>query len=539
MKLRPYQREAIDAVWTWMRANAGNPCVVLPTGSGKTIVMAEMIREALTQWPGTRICVLAHVRELVAQNAEKLAGHWPGAPIGVYSAGLRRRDRFDPVIFASIQSVAGKALQLGRFDMLLIDEAHRIPLKAEGQYRQFIAECLRINPHLRVCGLTATPYRLGGGPVCDPEHILHRVVYDANVGDLIREGFLCRLVSKSGATRADISGVHIRQGEYIARELEAAVDTDDVVEAACDEIVSLCHDRRAWIVFCAGVQHAKHVTEALTSRGVACAMVDGKTPARDRDARIGEFQAGRLRALVNVNVLSEGFDAQHVDAVILMRPTKSAGLYYQQVGRGLRLHLSKAACLVLDFAGNVLEHGPIDAIRPPKRPGEKATRGAPVRECPECQTLSPIQISECPECGYQWPEPERIPAHFGTAFDAPILSEQVQDTWFDVSHVHYARHEGKSGVPTLRVTYQCGLRTFREWICLEHSGYAREKAVLWWIKRTDLPIPRTIDEARANSHALATPSRIQIRERGKYPEILRHEFDPDTRSQGPDARHVA
>ena len=183
MQLRPYQRAAVDATWNYLRNREGNPCIVLPTGAGKTIVLAELIREALTQWSGTRICVLAHVRELVAQNADKLRRYWPEAPLGIYSASLKRRDRFEPVIFASIQSVASKAMQMGRFDLLLIDEAHRIPLRSEGQYRQFIADCLRANPQLRIAGLTATPYRLGGGPVCGPDYILNEVCYEARVGD--------------------------------------------------------------------------------------------------------------------------------------------------------------------------------------------------------------------------------------------------------------------------------------------------------------------------------------------------------------------
>lgn len=259
MILRPYQSAAIDATWNYLRQQPGNPCIVIPTGGGKTLCLAEIIRYALTEWPGTRICVLAHVRELVEQNATKLRAYWPQAPLGIYSASLKRRDRFEPVIFASIQSVAKKSAQLGRFDLLLVDEAHRVPLRAEGQYREFIDGCRRFNPALRIAGLTATPYRLGGGPVCGPDYILNDVCYEARVGDLIRDGYLSRLVSKAGTARADLSGVHIRNGEYAGGQLERACNITSVVEAACDEIVSYCSDRRAWIVFAAGIAHAEHV----------------------------------------------------------------------------------------------------------------------------------------------------------------------------------------------------------------------------------------------------------------------------------------
>lgn len=524
--LRPYQRAAVDSTWSYLRAQPGNPCIVLPTGAGKTLCLAELIREALTQWPGTRICVLAHVRELVAQNADKLQRYWPEAPLGIYSAGLKRRDRFEPVIFASIQSVAKKAAQLGRFDLLLIDEAHRVPLRAEGQYRHFIEGCRHFNPGLRIAGLTATPYRLGGGPVCGPDYILNEIAYEARVGDLIRDGYLTRLVSKAGIARADLTGVQVRQGEYARGQLEQACNVAEVVEAACDEIVSLCADRRAWIVFCAGVDHAEAVADALTRRGIACAVVTGETATGERDARIEAFQRSELRALVNVNVLSEGFDATHVDAVIMMRPTKSAALYYQQAGRGMRLHPGKVDCLVLDFAGNIVEHGPVDAIRPPRKPGQKAESAAPVRECPVCHVILPVQARQCPDCGHEFPVQEHA-RHDATASNAAILSDEVTppEDW-SVSGLSFRRHEGKSGTPTLQVTYLCGLRSAREWICLEHSGFARAKAVRWWLDRSvQAIVPKTVDEALELAHDLKKPTRIRVQQRGKYLEIIGHEFD--------------
>lgn len=541
MILRPYQRAAVDATWNYLRQQPGNPCIVIPTGGGKTLCLAEMIRHALTEWPGTRICVLAHVRELVEQNATKLRRYWPEAPLGIYSAGLGRRDRFDPVIFASIQSVAKKSAQLGRFDMLLIDEAHRIPLRAEGQYREFIDGCRRFNPALRIAGLTATPYRLGGGPVCGPDYILNDVCYEARVGDLIRDGYLSRLVSKAGTARADLSGVHIRNGEYVSGELERACNESGVVEAACNEIVSLCADRRAWIVFCAGIDHADHVARELAARGITCAVVTGKTPAAERAERIAAFQRGDLRALVNVNVLSEGFDATHVDAVILMRPTKSAALYYQQVGRAMRLHPGKDNALILDYAGNITEHGPVDAIRPPKRPGEKAKSDAPVRECPQCHALVSVQTRECPDCGHQWQITAHGPGHAATASNAAILSdESVPPVEWSVKSVSYKPHVGKSGTPTLQVTYHCGLRSFREWVCIEHGGFARAKAMSWWMHRDPHGLmPRNVEAAIDAWERLRTPTTITVREIGRYPEIIGYDFDNDASESGSKDRRAA
>ncbi|MBA8886099.1 DNA repair protein RadD [Dokdonella fugitiva] len=531
MQLRHYQRAAVDTTWNFLAARAESPCIVLPTGAGKTLVMAELIRGGMEQWPALRVAVLAHTQELVAQNEDKLRRHWPDAPTGIYSAALKRRDRFEPVIFAGIQSVADKAMQLGSFDLILVDEAHRIPLRGEGRYRTFIEGARRANPHVRIAGLTATPYRLGGGPVCGPDYVLNEVAYEARVGDLIREGFLCRPVSKAGMSRIDLSQMHKRNGDYIESELDAASSKHELVEAACDEIVAYGANRRAWIVFAAGSKHAALVTDALRRRGIACACITDKTPAGEREASIDAFQRGTLRCLVNVNILSEGFDAPMVDLVVLMRSTMSAPLYYQQVGRGFRLFPSKDDFLVLDFAGNVEEHGPVDAIRPPKKPGQKATSAAPVKECSKCHAFVPVQTRTC-ECGHQFSLLETGPRHSATAGDSPILStEVVKPKAFAVDAVRYSKHEKPGKPPSLKVTYTCGIRFFSEWVCLEHGGEARARACAWWFLRTgQMMVPRTVDHALTLVETLRKPTDILVREHAKFPEILDHAFDDDARA---------
>lgn len=536
--LRPYQRASIDAVWAYLSAREGNPAVVIPTGGGKSPTMAGLIREALERWPGTRIAVVAHVRELVAQNAQKMLSVWPEAPIGIYSASLGRRDRLQPIVFASIQSVFKRAGELGRFDLVLVDEAHRIPVKGEGMYRQFLADCQRFNPDLRVIGFTATPFRLGVGPVCSPENLLTEICYEVHLRDLIEQGFLSRLISKASVqTKLDTSAVHVRGGEFVAKELDAAVNREEIVESACREMVELLADRRAWIVFCASVAHAESVNAALGRLGITSAVVEGSLSTFERDARIGAFQRGEIRALCNVNVLTEGFDATHVDAVVMLRPTKSPGLFLQMIGRGLRLHPGKENCIVLDFAGNILEHGPADAIRvrkARKRGESDVVETQPMKACPSCSEAVPIQVAVCGSCGHRWPVNERAP-HEDSASVAPILSDEstTQVVQHTVDGIYWDEHVKPGAVPSMRVTYRCGMRTFREWVCVEHGGYARQRAVDWWRRRALLiphrgdlqAAPRTVAEAIAVADQLPTPVRIAVRESGKYPEIVAHEFD--------------
>lgn len=528
MDLRWYQQASVDSVNAYLAAEDGNPCVVLPCGAGKSVVIAEMCRQYLTQWPSTRIAVVAHVRELVKQNAEKLAMHWPEAPMGVYSAGLGYRDTQSSIIFASIQSVYKRAQEIGPLDLIFIDEAHRIPLSGEGIYRRFIAEAKAQTSHLRVVGFTGSPYRLGPGMVVGPDYILNAIAYEAPIRQLIEEGYLCRLTSKSTKARADLGDVHIRNGEYRSDELERAITAGDLVERTAREIVDRCANRRAWLVFCAGIEHAHRVSRALSALGITAPVVSSETPREERDRHIRNHQAGRIPALVNVNVLSEGYDAPHVDAIIMLRPTKSAGLYYQQVGRGLRIHPSKSECLVLDFAGNIAEHGPIDAIDVKGGP-KKAPGPAPTKVCPECDEILLISVMHCPCCGYAW-EPSGAAAtpHDDTPTELSVLSQPPERV--PVDRVSYHRHEGKSGVPTLRVDYHCGLIVYREWVALEHDGYARTKATYWWLVREPSPpnaaVPRTVQDALRWLEAshLREPTAIYVRIAGRYPRIESYEW---------------
>jgi len=528
MELRHYQQAAKQAAWDFLRHREGNPALVLPTGAGKSPLMAAMAQDAVQSWQG-RVAILAHTQELVAQNADKLRRMWPDAPMGIYAAGLKRRDRFDPIIFAQIQSVAARAHTLGRFDLLLIDEAHRIPLNGEGRYRQFIDDCMRHNPNLRVVGVTATPYRLQGRavPVCGPEHILTDIAYEARIPDLIAEGYLSRLVSKPGEC-PDLKSVHTRGGEFIEGELAAVMSEDGLVERTIADLLGRATGRVAGIVFCVNVEHAEKVLARLHAAGESAALVHGGTPKAERGNLIAAFQQGAIRWMVNVNVLSEGFDAPHIDCVAMLRPTKSPGLYYQQVGRGLRLAPGKSDCLVLDYAMNVVEHGAIDEIRVARaKPGREAeVQTGRTKECPQCNALLALGIRLCPECGHTFGGTD--PAHLDRPIDAPILSTERERVLndYEVASVKYERHEKPDKPVSMKVTYQVGMRRFHEWVCLEHSGYARTKAVNWWRARAGMEtdVPRSVNDALELAYALPRPSHIRVDETSKYPEIVGHQM---------------
>jgi DNA repair protein RadD len=531
--LRPYQQEAVQAVYEHLRTRDDNPCVVIPTAGGKTPVMATICRDAVQRWGG-RVLILAHVKELLEQAVEKLHTMAPDLwmQVGVYSAGLRKRDTEHSIIVAGIQSVFRRAAEMDRFDIILLDECHMLPPDGEGMYRSFLSEARVVNPHVRLVGLTATPYRMSTGTICGPENLLNHVCYEVGVRELIVQGYLCPLRSKAGVRKVDMSGLHLRGGEFIAGEVEQLMDTDSLVVSACREIVEQTQDRHSCLIFTAGVQHALHVQRVLGGMGHECGFVCGETLPFERIDTLNRFREGKLKYLVNVNVLTTGFDAPNIDCVVLLRPTNSPGLYYQMVGRGFRLHSGKKDCLVLDFGGNILRHGPVDALQVKPRSGLGGD--APAKECPQCHSVVHAAYSLCPECGYQFPEPERQ-KHDRHASDAGVLSGEVTDTRYEVQQVrygvHYKRNAGPEHPPTMRVDYEVSFSDRRsEWVCFEHEGFARQKAEAWWRKRSKEPVPETVEQAVAicESGGIASTTAITVRSVAgeQYDRIVAHELGP-------------
>ena len=527
LTLRPYQQAAITSIYGYFQSHNGNPLVVIPTAGGKSLVMAAFIEGVLKAWPDQRILIVTHVRELIAQNHAEMIGLRPEAPAGIYSAGLGKREAQARILFAGIQSIHRRAQEVGHTDLVLIDEAHLIPGNSSTMYRRFLDGLARINPALKVIGLTATPFRLDSGMLHEGKNALFTdIAYEAPVRDLIDAGYLSPLVSKQPATRLDVSKVGTRAGDFIQRDLAAAVDQEAITRAAVTEIIAHGRDRKSWLTFCSGVDHARHVAEEFARQGIVCRTIFGDTPKDERDTIIAAFKRGEIRALASMGVLTTGFNAPAVDLIALLRPTKSAGLYVQMVGRGTRLAPGKENCLVLDFAGNVRRHGPIDLVRP-RRPGEAGGGEAPTKVCPECDSIIALSATECPDCGHVFPAREVKIAP--TAATLPVLSPKVQ--WLPVHGVSYSRHDKLGGLPSLKVTYNCGLKSYSEWVCVEHKGYARQKAAEWWRKRAPgCPVPFTVAQAIADAKRLVRPSEISVRPSGRYVEVSGYRFDPCAQS---------
>ncbi|HMO17588.1 MAG TPA: DEAD/DEAH box helicase [Oligoflexia bacterium] len=385
-KLRPYQEEASRATLDHFRRSKAPAVIVLPTGAGKSLIIAELARIARG-----RVLVLAHVKELVEQNYSKF-GHY-GLSSGIYSAGLGRKESNEKVIFGSIQSVAraDKSFFID-FSLLVIDECHRVSLEEETQYQQVISELLTNRPDLCVLGLTATPFRIDSGWIYQYHHkgtlrsseprLFTKCIYELTLQRMIDEGYLTPPVQIDAPVASyDFSSLQIPSGSnsYRLEDIEAILkDQKRITPVIVQNIIELSKERKGVLIFTASIRHAKEILTYLPSS--SSRLIVGDTPGSDRDEIVQGFKNGNFKYLVNVSVLTTGFDAPHVDLIAILRPTESVSLYQQIVGRGLRLYEGKKDCLILDYTGV-----PHDIFSP--RIGEKKPTedSVPVEvKCPMC-----------------------------------------------------------------------------------------------------------------------------------------------------------
>lgn len=559
MGLRYYQEDAVEALFDYWREEEGNPLIDLATGTGKSMVMATVIQRLVEGWPDMRIMVVTHVAELIEQNYLELLGVWPFAPAGIFSAGLNRRDARSQIIFAGIQTVWNKLnLICGvrdgvadrPIDVVLVDECHLIPKNSDTMYGQFFRAMREINPDMKIVGLTATPFRLDSGRLDEgDDRMFDRIVYTYGIGDGVRDGYLAPLSSKHTAMELSTKGVGRLGGDFKQSALQAAVDKMEVTRAAVDEIVAKGGDKRSWLCFCSGVAHAEHVRDEIRSRGITCETITGETPKEERRRIIEDFKAYRIRALTNNSVLTTGFNHKGVDLLAFLRPTLSASLYLQMAGRGTRVLYApgmsletpeerreaiaagpKPSCLVLDFAGLVDKHGPVDMVEP-KEPGS-GDGEAPTKVCPQegfdkhgapgCGEKLHASVRICTCCGFEF-DIDDSPKISSTAADVPIMTMAEPESR-TVSSRSFYFHEGKGGKPpSVKVSYMIGMSAINEWLCPEHAGFPKSKADRFWLAHGgQRPFPRGVMEWLERQSELKETVEISVKPRDKYWDVIGH-----------------
>lgn len=542
IQARSYQIEAVSAIYQYFQASQGNPVIAMPTGTGKSVVIALFLESIYKQYPNQRILILTHVKELIVQNYQKLKSLWLSAPAGIYSSGLNKRELHDPITFAGIASVAKKPELFGHVDLVIIDEAHLVSTNETTMYQKFINALKLKNPYLKIVGLTATPWRLGHGRIIDPvkgendqeiPSLFSDICFDITgihaFNRLIAENYLAPLIPKSTTTRLDVDGVHMRGGEFIEKELQTAVDKNEITLAAIKEAMELGYERNHWLVFATGIDHSIHVADALNDNGISAIAIHSKLSDTERDAAIKGFLSGKYRAAVNNNMLTTGFDFPAIDLILCLRPTASPVLWVQMLGRGTRPAPGKENCLVLDFAANTKRLGPINDPVVPRRKGQKGGT-APVKECPNCRTIVHASLRFCNgildngnKCNHEFVFETKL--KFGASTDELIKGDLPVVEIFKVDHITYSKHEKIDRPPMLKVSYYCGYKMFNEYVCIEHTNFAGKKARDWWRTRSDAPLPLTVPTALEMVDSLKTPTHLRVWINKKYPDILAMCFD--------------
>lgn len=531
--LRDYQIQAVDSIYQYFYKKGGNPLVLMPTGTGKSVVIAAFVESIYKKWPSQKVIMATHVKELIEQNYKKLIAYWPFAPVGIYSAGLKKRDTRHPVIYGGIASMVGREQEFGHTDLLLIDEAHLVSPEDKTNYQNFIKALRAINPAMKVIGFTATGFRLGYGKIYGEEDSIFTdrcfdITNLESFNRLIAEGYLAPLITKRTKMELDVSGVRKNSnGEFSEKALQVAVDKKEVTAMALREALDVAADRDHWLIFASGVDHAIHIADMLNNEfGVSALAIHSKMKDKERDAAIRKFQNGDVRVLVNNNILTTGFDSPHVDCIVCLRPTASAGLWVQMLGRGTRPCDGKENCLVLDFAGNTRKLGPINDPVMPRRKGEGGGE-APVKCCEQCDSWNHASARICSVCGAPFPIAVKITAQASEV--EVIKGDMPKVKVFKVTQISHSAHMKKGRPPVMRVNYFCGLQSFQEYVCFEHpkGNYGLTKAHQWWRERTELEPPATVAKGLEDVGSLPSPTHIRVwlNPKSGYPEIMARCFD--------------
>lgn len=389
-QLRDYQKEAVNATLKHFRQSNESAVIVLPTGSGKSLVIAELARLAKR-----KILVLTHVKELVEQNHQKFESY--GTQAGIYSAGLKKKETQFQITFASIQSAARNLEHFSEaYSLIIIDECHRVNLvdsdESSNQYQQIIEHLTKQNPDIKLLGLTATPYRLGMGWIyrkhyrgivrSEQKRPFEHCIYELPLRYLIKRNYLTepKLIDAT-IEHYDFSSLKENvNGEYNPKEVNELLSKHHrVTQGIIEQVIELSQSRQGVMIFAATVDHAKEIFSYLPSQ--QSALITGSTDNNERDELITAFKLKRIKYLVNVSVLTTGFDAPHVDMIAILRPTQSVSLYQQIVGRGLRLNEGKKDCLIIDYTGN-----DFDLYQPEVGEKKPNSQSQPVQViCPSCE----------------------------------------------------------------------------------------------------------------------------------------------------------
>ena len=520
---RWYQIECEDAIVKDVLSNKDvHPLAAVPTGGGKTKILGSVIFKILEAHPTYDILVISHTENILRQDYESIKKFFPGIQIGLYSAGLKSRT-IRKITIAGIQSIYKNPKLFSKFDMVIVDEAHTVPVEGDGMYRKFF----RKNKHMQRIGLTATPFRSGHGLLYEGKgRLFNKLSYDLSSMEsfnrLVDEGYLTTLISKPAELEMDITGVKTTANDFNQKALSKRFDRQTITQQAVEEVIKMGQNYKSWLIFAIDIEHADNINKELQYRGIVSDVLHSRS-VTNKSRVTTAFKKGKIRALVSVGMVTTGFDAPNIDLLVLLRPTKSPVLHIQMIGRGLRIAPKKTHCLVLDFAGNIKRLGPINDVQVPVK-GKKGSGDPIVKLCPQCGCIHHPTVKICDVCKFVFEFVEKIKNTYSND-QVVAKGKALSKSWVNVDKVSYTLHKKNGSPDSLKVSYKSGLRTFDEYICYGHKGYPKHVANNWVDFRWDSQLkPPNVHYLFKNSKKLSVPKKIMIDFNSKYLNIIDAEF---------------
>jgi DNA repair protein RadD len=537
--LRAYQEQIVDALIKAFEVDK-RILLQLPTGGGKTIIFAEIVRRLMLEYSEMRTLIVMHREILVRQTVEKMLFVWPNAPIGIACASVGEKSVHMPLTIASYQTLISRLGELEPVDLVIVDEAHHIPptkkIKAPtdkpSQYHKLFDVLQRCSPALRILGVTATPFLAGHGYLygdgCKKGSVnfFPKLTYQQKISALQSEGWLAPYRAKSIENiEGELKAVKKSNGDFALNELERVMVKAVHLESAVRAYQEFGENRRHCVIFAATIAHAEELVRCFKGEGLNAQAVHSELGKLERAQVLADFKSGALPIIINVSVLTEGWDEPHVDLILFCRPTLSTGLYVQMIGRGLRPCANKSDLLILDLSGNCLRHGDPDEPFVEIPSGiQRAKREGAWKPCPECGRVVSITALTCPDCAHEFPmrfeeaaagrlvgrdlpftpqkrallKVEAYPyvsraGNYMLRIDAHVDEEGIVSTFLDV--------EGKSGL------------------------YGKMRAKQFWDKHCQSEInkggyPISVDEYAEYFDVLTMPSEVYVKQDGRYKKIV-------------------
>lgn len=445
MVLRDYQKQCVDAIWNELGLKP-TALACLSTGSGKSVIINELLRRAIEAKSDIKCLVLFNRVTLLAQLAERFEKDLGANRVGVYCGTEGRWENHKSVTVGSIQSL--KATDLS-YDLIIVDECHNLNEQA-GRYIRFIKHQMDANSKTKVVGVTATPYRYDGF-IYGPGKLFPHPVYERGLKYFIDKGHLVCPIAKQPDHQIDLSKLRVLKGEYRQDDIDSQTLNKKMAQDQVIDALNRAVGRKKIVWACASISHAELIKEILLQLNELAVTLHSKMEWDDRDVSQNNFQIGQTRHLTFVTVISEGYDQPSIDCIVLMRPTKSPALMVQVAGRGLRPYPGKEDCLILDYANVISTLGPLENPVVQKKGKGKGEQPVNLKSCPECRTYVAPRCMLCPECGYNWPKEDASKLNLTADEDAQFFTKQIKT--MEIIDVKISNYTSKNGNETWKITY--------------------------------------------------------------------------------------